>query len=113
MQLYKEMSGISRFLFWLGRGFLKPIFGIFAAGIGIGILYWQYFIIEDHGKTPMNYMLEIKNWFGIIFFNILGIGIFWFGITQIRDTLKTYSHIKLMQHVYDKNGGFFWSNQQY
>ena len=37
----------------------------------------------------------------------------WYGISHIKDTLSIKKQIKEMEELFDKNGGFFWSNQQY
>ena len=113
MKLYREMTFFNKLTFWLGRGLVKPIFGLFMIGFGMAILYWQYLTVEDNGQSPMSHMLEINNWFGIIFFHAIAIGVAWLGISQIRDTLSTKKQVQIMEQIFDENGGFFWSNQQY
>ncbi len=113
MKLYRDMTFFNKLTFWLGRGLVKPIFGLFMIGFGVGILYWQYLTVEDNGVSPMSHMLEINNWFGIIFFHAMAIGVAWLGIAQMRDTFSTKRQIIAMEQLFDENGGFFWSNQQY
>ena len=113
MKLYRNMNLFSRITFWLGRGLFKSIFGFFMIGFGLAIFYWQYLTVEENGQTPLAYMLEINNWFGIIIFHAIALGVVWLGIFQIKEALSTKKQIKSMEELFDKNGGFFWSNQQY
>lgn len=113
MKLYRDFSLLNKLAFWLGRGLFKPIFGLFMMVSGLGILYWQYLTVEDNGLSPMSHMLEINNWFGIIFFHAIAIGVAWLGISKITDTFSTKKQIMAMEQLFDKNGGFFWSNEQY
>jgi hypothetical protein len=113
MKLYRDMTFFKRFIFWLVRGIVKPIFGLFMLGLGIGFLYWQYLTIDEGGQTPMSHMFEINNWFTIIFFNAIAIGLGWLGILNIRDSLSIKMQINQMEKLFDKNGGYLWSNQEY
>lgn len=113
MKLYRDMTSFDRFTFWLRRGFLKPIIGLIMLGIGMGIIYWQYLTVEENGQFPMANMLENNGWFGIIIIHVIAISFAWYGISHIKDTLLTKKQIKEMEEIFDKNGGFFWSNQQY
>lgn len=113
MKLYRDMSPFNRITFWIGRGLVKPIYGLFMIGFGVGLLYWQYIIVEEDGQTSMEHMLEINNWIGIVFFNAIAVGLMWLGISQIRDTFSIKKQIDQMENIFDENGGYFWSNQQY
>ena len=113
MKLYRDMTIFNKITFWLGYGVFKTIFGAFMIFFGMGTLYFLYAIFQDNGLTMMAHMLEINNWFGIILFHAIAAGVTWVGILQIRETLSAKKHIKIIEDLFDKNGGYFWSNQQY
>ena len=113
MKLYRDMNSINRFMFWIGRGFVKPLASLVMIAVGIYVLYRIYFITDKFGVTHMSEMLEINNWLVIIFSNVVPLVIVFMGAEQIKDTLSLTKQLKLMEKTFDENGGFVWSNQQY
>jgi len=50
---------------------------------------------------------------GKLFIAFLTIGTFKWGLEIIFNKLTMYKQIKWIEKIYDKQGGFLWSNQQY
>jgi len=92
-KLYRDMSGFERLLFWLGESIYCFVFGPIGLGGAIGIAFYADF----------NIFLRI-----IIAIILLGLG------TLVFVNLFTKpQQIKDMEKLFDKNGGFLWSNEQY
>ncbi|WP_445381232.1 DUF6814 family protein [Robiginitalea sp. IMCC43444] len=115
MQLYSDMSIHKRVLFWMGRGVIKPLFGLIGIFMGLFLIYMMFFNVDEATRIAREEnMKDITNWIlGIIIVPIITIGPIWFGVSSIRDSFNTYKDVKLMEKIFLEQGGFFWSNQQY
>jgi membrane protein implicated in regulation of membrane protease activity len=109
MKLYRDFSLGERFLFWFSKGLLMPLYAMLMMVGGVFIIDWLYFTINEDGQSNFSYMLGISNWIGIIFFHAILALFLYLGIVQIKDTLSTKRQVREMEEIFDKNGGFFWS----
>ena len=77
------------------------------------MLYGSLLMEEEDGTIPLNNMLEIDNYFGIIIFLSIGLGIIWFGFNNLKQSFQLKEIIKIYEETHDKNGGFIWSHEYY
>ena len=87
------MSTFDRLFFWLGQGAYCFVFGPLGLGGAISIAFY----------TDFNIFLRI----------IISIILGCLGILVFFNLFTKPQQIKDMEELFDKNGGFLWSNEQY
>ena len=118
MKLYRDFTKGEKISFNIGRkifGMLKAIlFIIVGIGMFYGLLLTEHTEYgENTGESNLGYMLSIDNYFGILLFAGFPILMVYFGVNGIKGILDTEEDAKLMEELFDANGGFFWSDWQY
>ena len=93
LKLYRDMSTFDRLFFWLGQGAYCFVFGPLGLGSAISIAFY----------TDFNIFLRI----------IISIILGCLGILVFFNLFTKPQQIKDMEELFDKNGGFLWSNEQY
>lgn len=110
--LYRNFSFNDKISFFLTEILFSISFGII--GILIGGYFFNSFFIQ---QNFLDFSISKDPWYwiliGKIFILFISIGPLQFGLRTIYSKLTIYSQIRKMQKVYDEQGGFLWSNQQY
>ena len=112
-KLYRDMNTFEKVWLYVEQTFLRFIFNLGVIIMGFGMLYGSLLMEEEDGTIPLNNMLEIDNYFGIIIFLSIGLGIIWFGFNNLKQSFQLKEIIKIYEETHDKNGGFIWSHEYY
>lgn len=112
MDLYRNFNLSDKVSFFL----TEILFGIgFACiGLGIGGYFFNTFFIEQNffdfsiSKDPWYWIL-----IGKLFIIFISLGPLLFSFKLFYNKLTVFRNIKKMEKIYDRQGGFLWSNQQY
>ena len=112
-KLYRDMSTLEKIWLYVEQTFLRFLFNLGVILSGFGMLYGTLLLEDEEGRIPLNKMIEIDNYVGIIIFLLIGIGIVWFGYNNLKQSFQLKEIIKSFEGVHDKNGGFVWSNEYY
>ena len=95
-KLYRDIGTFRRIYFWLDQGFSNLFFGIG----GFSMVYGFVFYSE---APDVGVFLKI-------FITLMGGGL---GVFQFYNLFTTPKQIRNIEELYDKNGGFLWSDEQY
>jgi len=112
MDLYRNFDFSDEVSFFV----TEVLFGIGFAllGLGIGGYFFNTFFIE---QNYFDFSISKDPWYWIFigkaFIAFISLGPILFGIKLIMSKLTVYKKIKRMEKMYDHQGGFLWSNQQY
>ena len=93
LKLYRDMNTFEGLFFWLGQGAYCFVFGQVVLGGAIGIAFYADF----------NILLRI----------IISIILGGLGVLVFFNLFTKPQQIKDMEELFDKNGGFHWSNEPY
>ena len=104
-KLYRDMNLFEKGFFWSGQIFLNGLI----YGIG-AILMGLYFIDRfDLLEQLVQDLSSLLTWFSVaLSFASMG-----YGVSNIYGLIKLLSTIKKIQALYDKNGSFLWSNEEF
>lgn len=103
-KLYRDMNLFEKGFFWSGQIFLNGLI----YGIG-GILMGLHFIDRFDMLERLVQGFGFYSAFMVaVFFAFMG-----YGVSNIYGLIKLLSTIKKIQALYDKNGGFLWSNEEF
>ena len=96
-KLYRDMSSFDKVSFWIKQASSNIFFGLMGLFVGVG---FSYKAITDYDEL---------GW--IVFIAIIG-GIS-LAYSQFKNLYTTPNQIKNVEKLYDQNGGFLWSDEQY
>lgn len=110
--LYRNFDFGDKVSFFVTEVFFPICFG--CIGLGIGGYFFNSFFIQ---QNFFDFNLSNDPWYwilvGKIFIIFISLGPLHFGLHIIYNKLNIYRQINKMQKVYDKQGGFLWSDQQF
>lgn len=112
-KLYRDMNIFEKIWLYVEQTFLRFTFNLLVICLGFGILYGTLFMKDEDGKIPLNKMIEIDNYLGILIFLGMGLGVIWFGYINLKSSFHLKEIISSYEELHDNNGGFIWSNEYY
>ncbi len=112
MDLYRNFDFGDKVAFFVTDIIFPMGFGLIGLGIG-GYFFYTSFIQQNF----FDFSISNDPWYwiliGKLFILFIAFGPILFGLTIIYAKLNIYRQIKKMEKIYDKQGGFLWSNQQF
>jgi hypothetical protein len=112
MDLYRNFDLKDKISFFITEIIFGIGFSFLLLGIG-GYFFFTFFIEQNF----FDFSISKDPWYWIIigklFIAFISLGPLYVGLNSIYNKLTIYKQIKKMEKVYDEQGGFLWSNQQY
>jgi len=103
------MRLFDKIIFWFSQGFIKSLYGIISVVIAFTFIYWLYLTEGDNGRMTVTNFETTST----IIFNLIILGLLWFSKSIMNDVITTRSQINELEKLFDENGGYLWSDEQY
>lgn len=107
--LWRDMSIFKKTSVLFGQIIRALVYGVFPIGFSIVWTHYHFVSSMKGFDSGLAYMLSINNWFGIIFFSLIPIGMVFLGTSEIKKFFNLFKTFKYDENLFDKNKGFLWS----
>ena len=107
--LWRDLSILKKISVMFGQIVRLIMYGIGGIVASIVIAYHTFIKSSNGFDSNLEYMLSINNWFAIILFLLVILGLLYLAKSEIKGFFNLFKTFKYQENLYDKNKGFLWS----